>query len=93
MKNFACKDSVFLCNFQISINKIGIKPDYEVKGEDEQLSNICKKHNIKMFDQTGFLVDRKLQLQTLQMMKEYILENIDKTYDVIKQYYLQKYKI
>ena len=61
-------------------------------GEDEQLSNICKKHNIKMFDQTGFLVDRKLQLQTLQMMKEYILENIDKTYDVIKQYYLQKYK-
>ena len=48
-------------------------------GKDEQLSNICKKHNIKMFDQTGFLVDRKSQLQTLQMMKEYILENIDKT--------------
>ena len=61
-------------------------------GNDEQLSNICKKHNIKMFDQTGFLVDKKSQLQTLQMMKEYILENIDKTYDVCKQYYLQKYK-
>ena len=61
-------------------------------GEDEQLSNICKKHNIKMFDQTGFLVDKNSQLQTLQIMKEYILENIDKTYDVCKQYYLQKYK-
>ena len=61
-------------------------------GKDEQLSDICKKHNIKMFDQTGFSVDKKSQLQTLQIMKEYILENIDKTYDVIKQYYLQKGK-
>lgn len=59
-------------------------------GADERLSNICKKHNIKMFDQTGFFVDKKTQLQTLQMMKEYILENIDKTYDVCMQYYLQK---
>ena len=45
-----------------------------------------------MFDQTGFLVDKNSQLQTLQIMKEYILENIDKTYDVCKQYYLQQYK-
>lgn len=59
-------------------------------GNDEQLSNICRKHNVKMFDQMGFLVDKNSQLQTLQMMKEYILENMNKTYDVIKQYYLQK---
>lgn len=61
-------------------------------GNDEQLSNICRKHNVKMFDQMGFLVDKNSQLQTLQMMKEYILENMNKTYDMRKQYYLQNNK-
>ena len=80
-------------NFGKPICELEQRPlkDYLV-GKAEQLSNICKKHNIKMFDQTGFLVDEMSQLQTLQIMKEYVLENIDKTYDEIKQYYLQNYK-
>lgn len=49
-----------------------------LKGEDKELSDICKEHNLKMFDQNGILVDKKSQLQTLKMMKEYILENLDK---------------